>query len=1050
MDDWSLIREYVEKDSESAFERLVRSNIDMVYGAALRQVHDPNLAQDVTQAVFILLSRKAARLSSGFVIAGWLYRTACFVGQRALRDQLRRQLKEKEMAEMFTNDPSEPLWQAVAPHLDAALADLGESERNAIVLRYLQQRSFREVGSTLKITEDAAKKRVSRALEKLRKILERRGVIAATTALGVALGTTNIHAAPSGLIALSIQGGLTAGATAGPAVLQLVGNALRDALITKLKWTTGVIVIGTLLLVGLSQFGTGPTIRTTKTASSAGGGPVIRRAPKTAATAKVEVPPENPGTMVVHVFAEETGLPLSGAELRATFYGRKDERINWITDDAGIARVNRPSNPFEGMLFRVVAPGRIPILVYWKQEEELSLPAEYTVRLAKGRRIAGTVIDENRRPVAGASLHFLGQGMQWNSRESVDYRTPLTTPETDSFGHWSADFISPHARWLSGRIKHPDFAESNFDKVDSESETKIVFVVRRGGVIAGNIYDEEGRPVENASVKWSDILGWRDDRAARTDATGHFEFKAVAEGQCQLAIAAEGFRSTNRFLELANAGTNIDFALHSTPLLGNSILLGRVIDDKGQPIRNVEITFVPTSNSSNVDWKTTTDENGKFEWQHAPDRNVYLSLTGWDWQKQNAELRPDGTEHVIVLRPLPAFILRGIVHDKATAQPIPSFKVVTGHAPVQKGFPFNPEAMLGEGHDGKFAFRLKSGRLPTGDREIVLLFQAPGYGDTSVPLAKLTNDVYLEIEMEASVEVSGAVWLPTGLQAVGAEVSFRRKNLGVDMLAPGKFRDSNLPHQIKAVTGEDGKFRIAKLDGAERLAVIHPAGWANVPLSTLPDTAIWLQPWGKIRGVVQIGGRSWPGIVVTALSGNASSDQVSFDLRTKTDDQGRFEFPAIPGYQAQIALVQNSGWNSGLEYAQRVKVKPGEITAVRIGGSGARIMGRIVSRPETANINWEKSYHLLGHKGSVATEFRSDYGFFCREDGSFIVEDVSPGEYQLMINLLGRDKHVESGGPVLPDSLGSTTRNVIIPEALAESGEIDLGTIEVTVYNNRR
>src|SRR6185436_11127220 len=125
MNDWSLLREYLERRSEPAFEMLVRRHLDMVYSAALRQVGDPPLAEDVTQAVFILLARKASGLSSGVVLGGWLYRTACLVARRALRDETRRRKHEQEAADM--NDPSSPdeLWTKLAPHLDTALAELG-------------------------------------------------------------------------------------------------------------------------------------------------------------------------------------------------------------------------------------------------------------------------------------------------------------------------------------------------------------------------------------------------------------------------------------------------------------------------------------------------------------------------------------------------------------------------------------------------------------------------------------------------------------------------------------------------------------------------------------------------------------------------------------------------------------------------------------------------------------------------------------------------------------------------------------------------------------
>ncbi|HZO86358.1 MAG TPA: sigma-70 family RNA polymerase sigma factor, partial [Verrucomicrobiae bacterium] len=248
MNDWPLLRKYLDDASEPAFEALVRRHVDMVYSTALRQVRDTHLAEDVTQAVFVLLARKAPRLSSGVVVGGWLYNTACLVAKRAVRDQIRRQLHEKELAAMHPNTPTDDLWERLAPEVDGAISSLGDTDRNAIVLRYLQRRSFQEVAGALGVSEDTAKKRVQRALEKLRDVLLRRGMQVSAGAISASLAANGLQAAPDSLATAAVTAGSSAGGAASSVVAALVAGTMRDILIRRMQWSAALV--GLALLVG--------------------------------------------------------------------------------------------------------------------------------------------------------------------------------------------------------------------------------------------------------------------------------------------------------------------------------------------------------------------------------------------------------------------------------------------------------------------------------------------------------------------------------------------------------------------------------------------------------------------------------------------------------------------------------------------------------------------------------------------------------------------------------------------------------------------------------
>jgi len=199
MDDRLLLLQYTRDDSEWAFQRIVERHLDVVYAAAFRRVNDSAMAQDVVQVVFLILAKKAKKLPSNVVLSGWLYRTTYFVATKALRSERRRKYHEREAVLMQTLSAAAPdhTWKKLAPFLDELFMRLGEKDRNAVLLRFFEEKDLASVGVALGLSEDAAQKRVSRALEKLRRLIRKRGLTVPGSLLGTTLAAHGTEAPPS-------------------------------------------------------------------------------------------------------------------------------------------------------------------------------------------------------------------------------------------------------------------------------------------------------------------------------------------------------------------------------------------------------------------------------------------------------------------------------------------------------------------------------------------------------------------------------------------------------------------------------------------------------------------------------------------------------------------------------------------------------------------------------------------------------------------------------------------------------------------------------------
>lgn len=237
--DQELLRAFVRARSEDAFRQMVDRHLNLVFATARRILGDPQLAEEIAQGVFLLLARQAGDIGSQQPLAGWLYHTARHHALNASRAEGRRRQREHTAAAMQTTETTpEPEW--IAAELEGALEELPAEDRDALVLRFLDNRQLREVGVELGISEEAARKRVSRALDKLRGIFGKRGVALTTGLLTTALAAQAGAAAPAGLGATIVASALT-GLTAASATALATQTTATTMSLYNLKAVTAIL-----------------------------------------------------------------------------------------------------------------------------------------------------------------------------------------------------------------------------------------------------------------------------------------------------------------------------------------------------------------------------------------------------------------------------------------------------------------------------------------------------------------------------------------------------------------------------------------------------------------------------------------------------------------------------------------------------------------------------------------------------------------------------------------------------------------------------------------
>lgn len=1067
--DNELLAEYARQGAEPAFRELVRRHINMVHSAALRESGgNVSLAEDITQEVFAELARRAAKLASHPALAGWLYTCVRQMAANARRSEHRRQRREQEavtMNELLEPNDSEVLWRQIRPVLDDAMHELNHEDRTAVVLRFFEGLSLKEVGATLGLTENAARMRVERSLGKLHGLLSRRGINSTAATLAAVLIAGTILSTSSTFASSVAAGAINAAGSGSVSVAKFITMAKSKFAIAG---SLAALAAAAILWHNLGANSGGKTGIIQPVAATTPGD--TNDAPQSNAVVPATAPTATAAAssqMLFHLVDADTTEPLAGAKLHL-FYMFEDGRgkvVKAATDGHGDVEVNIPEPPYRALNLFVTAAGHVPKVTSWGFRR--SMPAEYTMKLERGVSIGGQVVDEKGQPIAGAKIQIDGLGNDPTLAENIQFG-PDAAVKTDANGQWTCDMIPRGFEQVSMLVTDKEHAETNVTVRPSTPEAnKLVITMPAGFFVKGTVEDSHGNPIEGATVRQV-RLNEENEHNEKTDSSGAFDFKSMPSGELTLAVQADGFAPGVQTIDVHGPVDSLKFQLGP-----GEILRGRVIDEQGNPVANA---FVETTRRAvdKIRWSTNTDADGRFQWNSAPEEALLYSVLAEGFNRAYAQtLEANGSEQVIKLTrkepDVDTLKIRGTVMDADTGQPLSAFKVFVGERDAEWAFPLD---FYTDGQDGQFALTLPSKSSHPG---YVVQIEQQGYlPAVSAAYQKTNGNQTLEFKLHKGTGPSGVVLLPGGEPAVNAAVLLCSPLAGVTLNSGAHIQKGLNTTTYRTQTDQTGKFSLPPAVDPEGVIAIHDQGIAQVSFSELAGNSnITLQSWATVKGKLVLESKPVANQEIALFNQDMHYSKtgsgfpfLTVSLETTTDTNGDFVFDKVPPGPCRVFQRVN-GFAS---YQTSITANTGGVTEVILGGAGRSIVGKAVltsateppdwrrvavrlqsktgnlpaSRPKRSDFSTPESY--VAAMKSFMQEYadQKDFVGACESDGSFRLADVPAGDYQLKIEL--RDARLNSAAPHdLSDPspvVNSAVRDVIVPDDQSTE-PIELGTLEL-------
>jgi hypothetical protein len=737
------------------------------------------------------------------------------------------------------------------------------------------------------------------------------------------------------------------------------------------------------------------------------------------------------------------GLTVQNGGLRTRYRG--------TTGADGNARVPSPADQSNNFTIRVSGKGYVPKRLEWasyRPELQGEVPATYTLEMEHTTTVRGKIVDDDGQPVAGATVILDFTNKYSNPHEQIDLgpysrNGQIKSGDDGSFSFKGAPVKCDQIGLTAWDYKHvsADFwTPQPFNPVSKLYDGTATFTLHKGVELEGVVLDPQGSPLAGATVGRGQYRNSSNAiPALTTDSSGKFTY--VFEPGSDVVLTAEARGCAPEMTELTMGSQKQSITIRmSKP----HRITGKVVNGAGKPVPNASLYLQNWRGKNTINANFTTDAGGNFHWNQAPADPVTFSVSARNLRGVDDQVLYPDKDNLVTLGPV--VHIRGSVTDAQTGKPIDKIHLIFGivfNEGQQVNWQPGWNSDLGVKPGGKFDF--------TNDYSypaIAVRIEAPGYLPVESKVLKPEDgDATLDLKMRPGKDIVATVHAPDGSVVSGAMVVLALP--GQNQAFIMNSRQLQNMGASQRTTGADGRIDFPPQAGIFKIAVFADAGYAEADQDSLAKSAdITLAPWGRIEGQLMVGSKPAAGQTVDVLEQNMMGYDpqkpiIRDQLSAPTDADGKFVLDRVPPGTWNITRripFRSNGWSySPLQSG--VEVSAGKTVTVNVGGTGRPVVGRVIILPELASrLDWAYSSCNISTRSDssfpavpmpddirnatpekqqawgrewIKTDAgkafvqkmqksqmnRRSYPFTVNADGSFRVEDVLAGDYELNIDL---------------------------------------------------